>query len=219
MFCVKKPAAVLPAAALMLAPMAADADWIVRLGGVWRDSGNNNLSVHAALPQLGPTEERIAPGDEPAKWFGDVTWLFENHLGLEFWINAPFISLVSSDAANGRARVGKIEYFSPLLDLQWHFLPDSWVRPYVGGGGAYTRFDNIEPPALTVKNRLGLTGGAGIDFGPRGGGWIVNVFAQYVDAATDASAPTVSTYGTTLQVRPWVFGFGFGYQFAVKNAR
>ncbi len=229
-----RPAAGLAVLVLGAMPLAAHADWLLRVGGAWAEPSGNAFSIppHAA-PLPTSAAEFSLDGDGP-QIYGDVTWLFTDHLGLEFWINAPFSADLDLETTAGDSNVGEVEFMSPMLNLQWHFLPNSKVRPYVGAGVVYTSFSGVSPGALSIDDDFSWTAGGGIDIGSPHRGWFANIFAKYIDASSDASAtfsaPTVGvsppifpplpgnqfTVNGSFDVSPWVYGISVGYRFGAE---
>jgi OOP family OmpA-OmpF porin len=116
--------------------------------------------------------------------------------------------------------VGEVEYSAPALSLQWHFLPQSWFRPYIGGGLAYAMYsDGVN---LDVDDNFSWTAGAGIDVGQRYRGWFVNAFVKYFDMTPDVTLdrnvvwPVPLASGNSdgsLDLNPLVYGASIGYRF------
>jgi outer membrane protein OmpA-like peptidoglycan-associated protein/outer membrane protein W len=236
MFSRKMRAAGLAALALGSMSAAAHADWIVRVGGAWAEPAGNAFTIPPHAAPLPTTAAGLNLGSDGPALFGDVTWLFKDHLGLEFWINAPFSSDMQLDSTAGRSKVGKVDYMSPMLNLQWHFNPEGSFRPYVGAGIVDSVFSGEKPTALKVSDDFSWTVGGGIDFGARDHGWFGNIFAKYIDMSSSASAtfsapgvgvsppifPPLATNQFTVKgsfdVSPWVYGISVGYKFGAKEA-
>src|SRR3546814_4664076 len=71
--------------------------------------------------------------------------------------------------SGGLGEIGSTEQLPPTLSVQWHFLPDSRVQPYVGIGLNYTHFFDthargpISGSHLKLKDSWGLAGQLGVD--------------------------------------------------------
>jgi hypothetical protein len=61
-------------------------------------------------------------------------------------------------------RIG-LDYSARALSLQWHFLSQSWFRPYIGGGAAYTFFGS--KGNIKADDEFSWRAGAGFDVGQR----------------------------------------------------
>src|SRR5690606_18825332 len=66
-----------------------------------------------------------------------LTYMATKNVGVELLGAFPFKHDI--DAA-GLGNIGSTRHLPPTLSLQWHFLPDSKVQPYVGVGVNYTTF-------------------------------------------------------------------------------
>jgi outer membrane protein OmpA-like peptidoglycan-associated protein/outer membrane protein W len=217
---------------LAAAPAAARADWITRLSAAWADPQGSGMTLPPTLSVpsgigANPRLEVAHAGPEIA---GDVTWLFTHDFGVEFWINAPFRSDLRLRGDTGLDTLGTTKYMSPMLNLQWHPLADQPVRPYIGAGVHYTTFSGT--PIGTIDHQTNWTAGAGVDFGPPHGGWLLNIYAKYLALHSDGTFParpafpggplvfpppagTGSTTAITnsFSINPWVFGIGIGWRF------
>lgn len=111
----------------------------------------------------------------------------------------------------------------PTVFAQYHFSPNSNIRPYVGAGVNYTVFldDELTTAAKTVlgasnldiDSSFGLAGQAGIDIDV-GGGWFVSADVKYIQIETTATFDTVlGKASVDVDINPWVFGFGVGTTF------
>ena len=230
-------AIVLGAVALGFAPAAARADWIVRGSAAWSDPQGSGLSLPSTVrvPSNVGAHPRIDVAHAGPEFAGDVTWVFTHDFGVEFWMNAPFRSDVRLRGDTGMETLGTTKYYSPMLNLQWHPLADQPVRPYIGAGVHYTEFSGT--PIGSIKHETNWTAGAGVDFGPPHGGWLVNIYAKYLALHPDATFParsnnpgvtppifppppsvsqpvanTVSMTGS-MNINPWIFGVGVGWRF------
>ncbi len=98
----------------------------------------------------------------------------------------------------------------PTLTLQYHFAPNSDIKPYVGAGINYTNFfgeaisksysfweggalldhyDNRTGPDITLKGSWGLTAQAGVDIALNSD-WFVNLDVKYIDIDTTGKSKT-----------------------------
>ena len=233
---IRRQAAVLIALSLGAIPLVAQADWIVRLGGAWAEPNGTAWTLSPQPTPLETTEAKLSLDSNGPQFSGDVTWLSQMGLGVEFWINYPFSSDLTLESTSGVSEVGKVEYMSPMLNLQWHFNQNGPIRPYIGAGVVYNTFSGVQPSALSLDDDWSWTAGAGVDFGRPDRGWLLNVFVKYIDMSTGGSvtysdpgptpAPPIFPPGTGTQntvsghfdVSPWVWGISFGYRFAPPEA-
>lgn len=119
-------------------------------------------------------------------------------------LSAEFaISRVKPDTTVRRRSVGgnaigaDAEVMPVTAVLQWHFAPNGFIDPYIGGGAAYVLFDNIENNGLGNLDRIdveddvgfAVNAGLGIKLGGRLG---LVVDAKYVPLEANARAVTVT---------------------------
>jgi outer membrane protein len=109
-------------------------------------------------------------------------------------------------------KIGSLKHLPPTLTLQYHFIPEGTVRPYVGAGINYTHFSSVElPPGLDIDNNSwGFAVQAGLDV-PLGKNMVLNFDVKKVRIRTD-----VSSGGAQLgefRVDPLLVGVGLGWRF------
>src|SRR6056297_138980 len=105
---------------------------------------------------------------------------------------------------------GSVEHIPPTLSLQYHFMPDSRFRPYVGAGVNYTLFSNEKPSGLKLDDSFGPAFQAGIDVGINDN-WFVNYAIRWIDI--DADATLGGDKLGTIEIDPWVYSLNLGYRF------
>jgi len=191
-----------------------DMEYMVRLGGAWSEPDSSSVT-------LADGSTLKMNGDGPVM-AGDITWMLARHVGLELWASDKFNGGARLDPATGRRIAGGgLDYTAPSISLQWHFLPQSWFRPYLGGGAAYTFFrsnGNVQ-----ADDEFSWQAGAGFDVGQRYRGWFVNAFVKYLDmsprvrlngnVATPVALASGSGGNASLGINPLVYGFNVGYRF------
>lgn len=117
----------------------------------------------------------------------------------------------------------------PTITLQYHFLPENNIRPYVGAGVNYTAFlaDNATseleaavggPVKVSTEESWGWAFQAGLDYDINDS-WFFNVDVKYIDIETSAKlgvnggALAGTVLNVDVDVDPWVVGAGIGYRF------
>ncbi len=112
--------------------------------------------------------------------------------------------------------IGDTKQLPPTISVQYHFLPDSNFRPYVGLGLNYTFFfDESTEGALSgsdlkLDDSWGLAAQVGMDFDVAPN-WFLNVDVRYIDIESKAKLDGVSI--GTVEIDPWVVGFNVGTRF------
>lgn len=184
-------------ATVSMTTIAAEGPWLVRARAVHLDSANKDS-----------TGLDLSIND---KWLPEVdfTYFATPNIAAELILTYPQKQTVSA----GGTSIGTLKHLPPTLTVQYHFIPNGTIRPYVGAGVNYTRFSSVHllGGAATVdKNSWGLAAQAGVDFqvAPN---VFVNLDIKKVQISTDVSAGGVKQ--GTFKVNPWLLGLGVGYRF------
>lgn len=138
----------------------------------------------------------------------DVSYFFTPNLAAELILTYPQKHNVDLNGAG----IGSIKHLPPTLLLQYHFMPDSRFKPYVGAGLNYTRITDVNlPSGVSVdRNSLGFAVQAGFDY-KLSKHWYLNVDVKYLDIDTDVRVGGAKL--TTLEVDPVLYSVGLGYRF------
>jgi outer membrane protein len=148
-----------------------------------------------------------------------------------FWgdrISTEFaISRVDTESTVRRRAVGNagadLEMMPITAVLQFHFIPNGVIDPYIGAGAAYVLFDDVEDPddlddldferiELDDDVGLALNAGVGIRLTPRLG---ITLDAKYVPLESSARAVFVTgpDTETTVDINPVIFSAGLTLRF------
>ncbi len=145
----------------------------------------------------------------------DLSLFFSPNLSLELILATTKHDIDALSTSLNDVDLGHIWLLPPTLTLQWHFLPDGELNPYVGAGVNYTIFYNGDPGAVTsveYENAVGLAGQVGADYFLNDN-WGVNFDLKKLLLNTEA---TVDAGGTVVvadvDLDPWVFGAGIVYR-------
>jgi outer membrane protein len=201
----KSPTKTPVAAALALvlaggAGAANAADWIVRVGGHYVDPKSDN--------------HEIVSVDSGQSLTFTATYMFKPNWGVELLAAWPFSHDITLNADG--SKVAETKHLPPTLSLQYHFLPDSRIRPYVGAGlNATLFFDEKTTGALAGTNlslddSFGAAAQLGVDF-TLSDDWMLNVDARWIDIDTDARLDGVGI--GSVAIDPYAFGISIGRKF------
>ncbi|MEZ9648343.1 outer membrane protein OmpW, partial [Vibrio sp. 10N.261.52.C2] len=148
-------------------------------------------------------------------------YMFTDNISLEVLAATPFSHSIS---VNGVGEVAETKHLPPTFMVQYYFgEANSDFRPYVGAGINYTVFFD-ESLTSTGKNDAGLTdvslddswglaANIGIDY-MINEDWFLNASVWYADIGTTATYKTATdTFKTDVDIDPWVFMIGGGYNF------
>ena len=201
--------AILPLALALLAGASAahasDAGgWELRFG------------VHAVDPAS--DNGRLAGGALAA----DVDAAFSPSISLEYRINPNLgIEVLGAlpfkhDVELNGTKAATVKHLPPTVSLQWHFLPQGKVDPFVGLGLNYTRFFSIDETGPLEGTRLdlgdswGLAAHAGVAFALQER-WSLSLDLRWIDIESKARVDGVKV--GTVDIDPLVYGVALGYRF------
>lgn len=153
----------------------------------------------------------------------DFTYMATKHVGAELILGTTKHDIQGRGALDGLGKAGHTWVLPPTLTLQYHFLPDGHVRPYVGAGINYTIFysekasgalqDAIGKTRLGLSDSVGyaLQAGVDVDITPK---VFLNLDLKYIDIDTTARLTTGSLVNRErVHLDPLVPGVGIGMRF------
>lgn len=175
-------------------------DWLAKVGVTHIDPKSGNGKV---LDTVG-----LDVGTSTRPSFS-VTYMATDNLGIEVLAAAPFKHGISAD---GLGNIGSTRHLPPTVSLQWHFLPDARIQPYVGVGLNYTTFFSTKSPLgdLDLADSWGIAGQVGVDIS-LSERWFMNADLRYIDISSK-----VKLDGQRIgkaRIDPWVATVGVGYRF------
>ena len=175
-------------------------DWQFRLGGHFIEPKSNNSSI-------------VDVNSGESLTF-DLTYHYSPHWGLELLAAAPFKHDIELKA-NG-TKVASVRQLPPTLSVQYSFLPNSRLRPFVGAGLNATLFFKEETRGaltgsdLSLKNSFGPAVQLGVDYDVTQNGFI-SFDARWMDIDTRASLNGASLGDVSID--PMTVGVSFGWRF------
>ena len=223
--------------AALATPMLAQAeagDWVVRVRAVNVSPNEDsdlgkmvNQNIAGGLMTPG-AELKVSDKVIPEL---DISYYFTKHIAAELILalGTRHNVSISGDAAGvvGNQGLGSVNLLPPTLTAQWHFNPDQMIDPYVGAGVNYTAFldrnlrgraGDIQGQKIKVdSDSWGLALQAGVDINLKDG-WLINADVKYISLDTDVKmqnplAGNAWTKIDSLDINPWVIGFGVGKKF------
>jgi len=142
----------------------------------------------------------------------DFSYFFTENIAIEL-IAVTTVHDVKATELPGELDLGSVRLVPPTVTLQYHFMPEKRLSPYVGAGINYTFFSTHSTGGATsVKydNSFGLAAQVGVDYA-LADNWSVNLDVKKLFLSTDATVN--DTIKADVQVDPWIIGFGVGYRF------
>lgn len=111
--------------------------------------------------------------------------------------------------------LGDVWILPPTLTLQYHFMPEEKIRPYVGAGINYTFFYDANKSTsinrIEYDDTFGYALQAGADF-MIDDHWGINLDVKKVYLPVDVSI-NGGSITADVDLDPWVFGTGITYKF------
>lgn len=177
------------------------------------EEGNWLVRVRAVNIQTDASSSPVTGVDVENRWIPelDVSYHFTRRWAVELVLTYP----QEHDVTLNGAKIGSIRHLPPTLLLQYHFLPEGRMRPYVGAGINYTRFSNVNLAggALTIdRHSVGAALQVGVDF-QVARNFFVNLDIKKIYMDSEVKSAATGAAVTELDVDPWLFGVGIGYRF------
>lgn len=203
----KTTVSALALAAALAAPLPALAqsqgDWTLGFG------------VHNVSPQGGnsATTAGLLNVDENARPTLTFEYFVADRIGIEVLAAWPFehdINLV------GTGKVAKTKHLPPTVSLQYHFVNNSGVTPFLGVGINYTHFFDdrgvgaLAAASVDLDDSWGLAAHAGVDIkvSERGA---LRIDARYIDIDTKVKINGAPI--GTVKIDPVIFGLAYVHRF------
>ncbi|PHX03591.1 outer membrane protein OmpW [Vibrio splendidus] len=190
-----------------------EGDFIIRAGAA-TVSPNDSSGAVLNNPDL---EFSVDSDTQLGLTFG---YMFTDNISFEVLAASPFSHSIS---VNGLGKVADTKHLPPTFMVQYYFgQANSDFRPYVGAGINYTVFFDEELNGtgkdaglsdLSLDDSWGLAANIGMDY-MINEDWFLNASVWYADIGTTATYKTATdTFKTDVDIDPWVFMIGGGYNF------
>ncbi len=155
----------------------------------------------------------------------DFTYMVTDNIGIELIAAVSPHDLRAEGAARGLGvdDAASLWLLPPTLLVQYHFLPDQKIRPYVGAGinvtftfgedadGSYEAV--LGKTSVSATNSVGWAVQAGVDY-ELNDRWFLNFDVKYIAISVDANLRTGATKRQTkVDINPIIVGVGLGYRF------
>ena len=180
--------------AVISSAQGAENDWLIRARGIHiaPDASSSALNIDVKSDTVAEI---------------DITRFFTPNVAAEL-----ILATAAHEVTANGASLGSTKILPPVLTLQYHFLPEAQLRPYVGAGVNYTWFYDQSGGLkdLDLKNGFGWAAQAGMDYmlSQRAS---LNLDVKYVGLSTEVSAGGSKL--ADLDINPWIVGVGLGYRF------
>lgn len=139
----------------------------------------------------------------------DISYFFTPHIATELVLTYPQKHDVYLDGG----KIGSFKELPPTLLVQYHFLPQESIDPYVGAGINYTNISNVKllnGAGSLDHSSTGAALQAGVDF-KINKSWSINLDVKkvWIDSDVYAGGSKISS----VQINPVLAGVGVGYRF------
>ena len=185
-------------------------DWIIR-GGVTTVSPDSDSSEVPGIPG-----SKVEVDDDTALGI-NFSYFYTNNWAIEVLLATPFThDIKGAGSISSLGKIGEVEMLPPTVNVQYHFMPQSSIKPYLGAGLTYfwvldeSTSGALAGTSLDIDNSLGFDVQAGVDF-MLNQNWLINLDLRYVALETDASVGGGPKFNVTLD--PWVYTLAVGYKF------
>jgi len=174
-------------------------DWLVRIGGHQVNPTSNNHDIVSV--------ETGTMLTFTGTYFLSDSWAVEVLAALPFTHDIKLI---------GGSKVADTKQLPPTLSMQYHFMPNNNIRPYVGAGVNVTLFFDegttgaLDDNHLSLGTSVGLAGQLGVDIDLTEKVFL-NFDARYMNISTKAKLDGVSI--GKVKIDPWVYGVSLGFRF------
>ncbi len=154
----------------------------------------------------------------------DLTYMLNEHWGIEIIAATSKHDLSAKGGSLNGANIGSVKVLPPTVTVNYHFTLKDRYHPYVGVGFNYTSFYNYDLSGdlanlgvthISFDSSTGIAGQLGIDIDLKDN-WLINFDIKYIDISTDATIITANgdvLDRVSVDINPWVIGFGVGYRF------
>tara|TARA_R110002049_G_scaffold254878_5_gene430371 strand:+ start:75 stop:737 length:663 start_codon:yes stop_codon:yes gene_type:complete len=191
-------------------------DWLVR-GRIINVNPNDDSSViYAGNSPLTGTGVTVNSDTVPEL---DISYMIDRNWAAELILGYSKHNVSSFGAGLADPKVINAKALPPTLTLQYHFSPDSNIRPYIGAGVNYTYFFDEDVAGtlgagggvkVKMEGSWGLAAQAGVDIAINDN-WFVNLDVKYIDINTTAKFS--NGLSVDVDVNPVIWGLGVGRRF------
>jgi outer membrane protein len=148
----------------------------------------------------------------------DFSYFFTENIATELTLALGQNNVEAKNTALGDVDLGDVWLLPPTLTLQYHILPNSMIRPYLGAGVNYTVFfgenNGVTVDDVDYDNAFGWALQAGCDI-PINKNFAINLDVKKIFLDTDVEVRALGqTLKTNVDIDPWLVGIGIAYRFS-----
>lgn len=187
-------------------------DWLVRIGASTVSPNESSSNPSGGLPA--GSDVSISSDTQPSF---TVAYMFTDNISVEALGATPFShDITGAGVLAGVGKIASTKQLPPIFSVNYHFQPQSNIRPYVGAGVNYTYFYDenttgvMSGTSLKLDSSVGLAAQAGVDFDINKK-WFLNANVRYAQISTTAKFS--NGYKLDVDVNPWVYTLAVGTTF------
>ena len=187
----------------MNSAVAQESPWLVRVRAVHLDPADKSAPLGGA-----GASDRITVSDKTIPEIDDSNF-FTPNVAAELVLTYPQKHDVYLDGAN----IGSFKHLPPSLLVQYHFMPEKTLKPYVGAGINYTTLSKVRllnGAGSLEHDSVGLVLQAGVDYAIDKQ-WSLNVDIKKAQIRSDVIVGGAAV--SRVKVDPLMIGVGVGYRF------
>lgn len=196
---------------------------LVMCGSAWADDASKgNMMVRLRGLEVLPTvtststiggDVNISKAEIPEI---DFTYFLTPNVAFEAIGGTTRHHVTWLNPAGANVDLGHVSLLPPTVTAQYHFLTDSRLSPYLGGGITYTLFYRQDAAGGTVtkvsyENSWGLALQGGVDTHITGP-WYANLDVKHIFLDTDVKL-NGGAIKADVHIDPTIVGLGIGYRF------
>lgn len=193
-------------------------DWLVRLGPAWVGPNSDSNTVTTNGTPIAGSEVGV---DDAWTLGFTIDYMATDHIGVELLgVLPPRHDIEGEETLSSVGDIASTRVLPPSLLFQYHFMPKSKIKPYIGVGVNYTIFYNEEGEGsfsgstVSIDDSWGVAAQAGIDYNLKGN-WYLNAAFWWADIDANASIRRQdgALVRTNADIDPFIVMFGGGYRF------
>lgn len=182
---------------------AQETPWLARVRAIHLNTADKSDPIGGV-----GASDRLTVSNETIPEF-DISYFFTPNWSAELVLTYPQKHHAELDGKD----IGTFKHLPPTLLLQYHFLPDVPVRPYVGAGVNYTTMSKVkllDGAGSLDHDSVGLALQAGLDYAIDKK-WSLNFDVKKVRIRSDVFIGGAKV--SRVKVDPLMLGVGVGYRF------
>ena len=191
-------------------PDVQDGHWLVRLRAIDVIPSANSNVINIIGGKVNSITTQVVPEL-------DISYFYTRNISSELILAVARHSVFANNTILGRVSLGNATLLPPTLLVQYHFMTDRKLSPYLGIGVNYTTFYNTNPgpvaTSINYSNSFWPAFQAGFDYALNKS-WSLNFDVKKIMIESIVNANTaVGNLNPDVKINPLIIGLGAGYRF------